>query len=569
MFHTLEMDNLKSFKRRLHDRPLGALVLLTAAALMTAALPRNAAAETLYNGSSDGNDLEINLDTTVEYSAFYRVNDPSAILTSGSYAGAGPNFGDGDSNFRHGLVSNEFEAVPVFDLKYGNFGAHVSGQFYLNTVYLQQNQNNAPAALNAWTPARTTDFTSATRNVNGENALLLDAFAYGSRNFGADGNQTLTVKLGRQTLLWGQSLFFTNNGIAAGQAPINILTADSTPNVQAQQVFLPVGQAVVTYQPNQILTLQAYYQFEWEHDLFEGAGAYFSNADFQDKGGQRIIFGHVPFGPDVYLYRIKGNTPPIQNGQFGASVQATLGNYDVGVYALRYDAKAPEVEFNLVPRPTGGPGINAGSYWLVYPRDIQIYGASVSTTIGAVNVAGEVSGRRNMPLVGLGINYSPSYPGGANNNTAYATGSTMAAQVSAIYVSPGLPLDPGGVTMVGEFAMNHVLAYDKANKAALTPGRDSSAGAFQFVITPTYFLNILQNLELQFPIGMEYGLFGRSQIDQNMNHGTGSVNVGITATYLTTWTAGLTYNDYLGAPNPAFNDLADRGYVSFNIEHTF
>jgi hypothetical protein len=123
--------------------------------------------------------------------------------------------------------------------------------------------------------------------------------------------------------------------------------------------------------------------------------------------------------------------------------------------------------------------------------------------------------------------------------------------------------------MTGEFAMNHVLAYDKANKAALTPGRDSSAGAFQFVLAPTYFLNILQNLELQFPIGMEYGLFGRSQIDQNMNHGCGSVNVGVTATYLTTWTAGLTYNDYLGAPNPEFNDLADRGYVSFNIEHTF
>jgi hypothetical protein len=557
--------DINALKRAIPDQTIGALALLTlASGAFSIAIPRGAAALNLYTGTYAGNALEINLDTTVEYSTFYRVNDPSAILTSGSYAGAGPNFGDGDSDFRHGFVSNEFEAVPVFDLKYGNYGAHVSGQLYLNTVYLQQNQNNAPAALNAWTVPRNTDFTSATRNANGQNALLLDSFVYGSQHFGADENQTLTVKLGRQTLLWGQSLFFTNNGIAAGQAPINILTADSTPNVQAQQVFLPVGQAVVTYQPNQVLTFQAYYQFEWAHDLFEGAGAYFSVADFLDKGGERVIFG-----PNVYLYRIKDNTPPIQNGQFGASVQATLGNYDVGVYALRYDSKAPEVDFNFVPRPTGGPGINAGSYWLVYPRDIQIYGASVSTTIGSVNVGGEISGRRNMPLVGLGLNYSPSYPGGANNDTAYATGSTMAAQVSAIYVSPGLPLDPGGITMLGEFAMNHVLAYDTANKAALTPGRDSSAGAFQIVITPTYFLNILQNLELQFPIGLEYGLFGRSQIDQNMNHGTGSVNVGVTATYLTTWTAGLTYNDYLGAPNPAFNDLADRGYVSFNIEHTF
>jgi len=564
MVQDIAKSNTNRFKRRLRDRPLGALALLTAVTVMVAAQPKDAAAENLYTGSYDGNNLEINLDTTLEYSTFYRVNDPSAILTSGSYAGAGPNFGDGDSNFRHGFVSNEFEAVPVFDLKFGSFGAHVSGQFYLNTVYLQHNQNNAPAALNSWSQAKNTDFTSATRNANGQNALLLDAFVYGSRNFGADGNQTLTVKIGRQTLLWGQSLFFTNNGIAAGQAPINILTADSTPNAQAQQVFMPVGQVVVTYQPNQILTFQAYYQFEWERDLFEGSGAYFSTADFFDKGGQRVIFG-----PGVYLYRAKDNSPPIQNGQFGASLQATLGNFDLGLYALRYDAKAPEVDFNFVPTHTAGPGYNLGRYWLVYPRDIQIYGASVSTTLGSVNVGAELSGRRNMPLVGLGLNESPGYPGGANSGTAYATGSTIAAQVSAIYVSPGIPLDPGGVTFAGEVAMNHVLAYDNANKAALTPGRNSSAAAMQFVLTPTYFLNILQNLEVQFPIGLQYGLFGRSQIDQNMNHGCGSVNVGVTATYLTTWTAGLTYNDYIGAPNAAFNDLADRGYVSFNIEHTF
>jgi hypothetical protein len=564
MYQKIATGESARLKARFRDRPLAALALFSAASVLTAASSKNAAAENLYTGTYAGNNLQINLDTTVEYSTFYRVNDPSAILTSGSYAGAGPNFGDGDSNFRHGLVSNEFEAVPVFDLKYGSYGVHVSGQAYLNTVYLQQNQNNAPAALNAWTPPRSTDFTSATRNVNGQNALLLDAFVYGSQNFGADGNQTLTVKVGRQTLLWGQSLFFTGNGIAAGQAPINILTADSTPNAQAQQIFSPVGQAVVTYQPNQVLTLQAYYQFEWAHDLFEGAGAYFSGADFLDKGGQRYIVG-----PGTYVYRVKDNTPPIQNGQFGVSLQATLGNYDVGVYALRYDSKAPEIDFNFVPRPTGGPGYNAGSYWLVYPRDIQVYGASVSTTIGAVNVGAELSGRRNMPLVGDGFNYSPTYPGGANNGTAYATGSTTAAQVSAIYVSPGIPLDPGGVSFAGEFAANHVLAYDTANKAGLTPGRDSTAGAIQFVITPTYFLNILQNLELQFPIGLEYGLFGRSQIDQTMNHGCGSVNVGVTATYLTTWTAGLTYNDYIGAPDVALNPLADRGYVSFNVEHTF
>jgi hypothetical protein len=64
-------------------------------------------------------------------------------------------------------------------------------------------------------------------------------------------------------------------------------------------------------------------------------------------------------------------------------------------------------------------------------------------------------------------------------------------------------------------------------------------------------------------------MFGRSKVDSTMNVGTGSVSVGVTATYRVTWTAGLTYKDFFGAPDPVINPNADRGYVSFNVEHTF
>jgi hypothetical protein len=436
------------------------IFLSAAAGCLTILAPGGAKAFDMYTGTYAGQNLQITLDTTVEYSTFYRVNDPSAVLTNN------PNTDDGDRDFRHGIVANEFEAVPVFDLKYGQYGVHVSGQFYLNTSYLQKSQNNSPSTYNPYTTASNRDFTSATRNINGQNAMLLDAFAYGSRSFGADNAQQITVKFGRQTLLWGQSLFFSNNGIAAGQAPIDLITAQSLPNAETQQIVLPVGQAVVTYQPNEILTFQAYYQFEWEHDVFQGVGSYFSAGDFLDKGGERLIIG-----PSLYLYRTKDSSPPIQNGQFGASVQASLGNYDLGFFALRYDSKAPEV-YTTFPIASGGPG-NLGSYFLVYPRDIQIYGASLSTTVGPVNVAGEISGRRNMPLV-QNPNAAPfivDYPGSANAGALYPVGSTMAAQISEIYVSPGIPFDPNGLSITSEFAMNHVLSVD-GGRAALDPGRD-------------------------------------------------------------------------------------------------
>jgi hypothetical protein len=172
-----------------------------------------------------------------------------------------------------------------------------------------------------------------------------------------------------------------------------------------------------------------------------------------------------------------------------------------------------------------------------------------------------------MPLVsGLG-SATASNPGNANSDPLYAVGDTLAAQASEIYVSPGIPLDPGGVTIESEIEFNHVLDVT-ANKVDLTQGRQASAAAFETVVEPTYY-DVRPNLDLAFPVGLTYDVLGKSQIDSTMNHGTGSVNVGVQLTYRETWIAGLTYNDYLGAPNTSQNPLADRGYVSFNIEHTF
>ncbi len=533
-------------------------------ALLALSAQHRADALNLYDGSYNDQQLTINLETTVEYSNIYRVNDPSALL-------AGPhnaNGNDGDSSFRHGFVDNSFDVLPVFDLKFGDYGVHVSGQAYLDTPYLGKNQNNQPGTFNPYTTASSRDFTSATRNVNGENAQWLDAFAYGTKYFGENNVQNVTLKVGRQTLLWGQSLFLTNSGIAAGQAPVDIIKAQSLPNPQAQQIFSPVGQAVVTYQPNQVLTFQGYYQFEWEPDTFQGVGSYFSSTDLFDKGGQRALF---PVAPGVLLpaYRGRDNRPN-HNGQFGVSVQATLGNYDLGLYALRFDAKTPEVYVGL-PLPSQ-PANSIGTYYLIYPRDTAIYGTSISTTIGPVSVGGEISGRTNMPLVSnVAYLFLPgNNNGNASSHPLYAVGDTSDAQASLIYLSPGVPFDPGGVTVEGEIQASHVLEVT-ANKAAVTGGRDSTAGEFDIEVIPTYN-EVLPNLQIQFPIGVAYNLFGRSQIDVTENHGTGILDFGVTATYKATWIAGLNYQDYIGAPNPNLAgdaSTADRGFVSFSIQHTF
>jgi hypothetical protein len=560
-------EETKSIYRTPFSNGLSDVSTLFASGVLIVTSSQAAMALNLYDGSTQGNNLEVNLTTTVSYSPIWRVNSPSAVLEGPGNA----NGNDGDSNFQHGLVSNLFEALPVLDIRDGEYGAHFSGQFYLNTSYLGTNQNGQASTLNSLYVNKSNDFSSATRNVNGENAQLLDAFVYGEHHFGDD--QIVELKVGRQTLFWGQSLFFPSDGISGGQAPIDIITAQDLPNAQAQQVYLPVGQAVFTYQPGvHGLTFQAYYQFQWQHDYFQGAGAYFNPADYIDRGGQSIIAGATPAGENEYLLRKGDLNSPNGNGQFGASVQAEWNEVDLGLFAERFDAKAPEVY--SFPGEGFGPistnvakGLAVGMYQVVYPRDIWLQGVSFSTNVGASNIGGELSVRERMPLAtGFGVS-TPENPGNANSAPLYPLGNTLDGQLSLLYNSPGIPLDPGGVSFDGEIVMNHVISVT-ANRDALTPGLQATAGALQFVVTPTYY-NVLPKLQITFPIGISYDYLGRSEMDTSIYHGNGTFNIGVTATYNSTWVAALTYQDYLGRPDPVNNGLADRGYISLNLQDSF
>ncbi|GLR66957.1 hypothetical protein GCM10010909_16370 [Acidocella aquatica] len=502
------------------------------------------------------NGLEVSLDTTLEYSNAFRVNSPSKSILNNA------NENDGDQNFQHGMVSNTFSVVPSLNVTDGNFGMRVSASAFIDTMYLQSNQNQSPLTLNNYNK-NNQKFASGTVASDGRYAELLDAYAYGSHSFNSDGSNTVTLKVGRQVLMWGQSLFFAGNGIAGAMSPINVNNAVTLANPQAQQIFAPVGQAVLTWQPNNWLTLQGYYQFQWQPSLLPGSGSYFWNVDLLGGGSQRIVVV-----PGVYFGRGADLSPPQENGQFGVSAQFQIGNYDWGLYGLRFDAKTPQIY--LLP----GTGVNlatgtVGTYRVAYQRDIQVYGTSLSTTVGPVNVAGEISGRIHQDLVS---NPPVMMPGmNENSNPGWAYGDTLHGQVSALYITPGLPLMPGGAAVVGEIEYNHVLTVH--NKVMLQRDRTPSAVGFDIAITPTYY-NVLPNTNLNIPLGFQWFPAGRSEFDTTMNPGTGTLNVGVQMVYNAVWQAGLTYQDYLGSKSLRANGsskqpLADRGNISFYIQRTF
>ena len=534
--------------------------LVSAGAMLFGAMPVQAMS--VYSGSDYGNNLEVNLTTTISYTGLWRVSDPSATLKPAE---------DGDANFQHGLVGNLFSAVPVLDIRDGDYGAHFSGQFYINLPYLGTNQNDLSPYSSAIYTDKQTDFASGTRNVNGENAQLLDAFVFGQHTF--DDGQSVQVKVGRSVLFWGQSLFFPTDGIAGGQAPINLISAQNLINPQAQQVFMPVGQAILTYEPRSGTTIQGYYQFEWEPNYYQGEGAYFSFANIYDRGASYLTLANLG-SATVGLTRTKNVNPPAQNGQFGLSLQQEVGTWDLGIYGERFDAKAPLVGI----APTGGAApiagavasaLSAGTYTLIYPRDIWLQGVSFSTNLGAANVAGEFSVREHQPLVtnASAIAYVIAPGQNATNNPGYPVGNVWDAQLSGIYVSPPVPLDPGGVAIAGEVVLNHLINVT-ANRADLRTDGQATAGAFDVAITPTYN-DVLPSLQITLPVSLTYDYLGRSEMDPTIYHGVGLFTAGVAATYKVNWSASLSYQDYLGKPNTVYNPLADRSFIALNLQRTF
>jgi hypothetical protein len=205
-----------------------------------------------------------------------------------------------------------------------------------------------------------------------------------------------------------------------------------------------------------------------------------------------------------------------------------------------------------------------GDYTLVYPRGIEIYGASFSSYLGDSNIAGELSARRRMPLASTALILKPDAQADADSNPLYAGGSTLHGQVSSITtLSPGTLWDTAAIS--AELAFNHVLNVTR-NRAALDTSRDHTAAAFRIQVQPTYFA-VLPGLDVSVPLSIGLGIFGRSSTDTSQNPGAGSLDIGLGFTYRTVWSGSLTLTRFLGGPSR--QPYADRHFVSFSVQRAF
>jgi len=499
-----------------------------------------AAAATLYQS----NDLNVRWDNTLRYSAAFRVNSYDAALVSD------PNYDDGDRDFAPGIVSNRLDLLSEIDASYNDMGFRVSVAGWYDTIYHQHNANDSPATFN---PASVphNKFTRAVATLNGADLQLGDAFLYD--NLTVEG-VPVSFKLGRYVLSWGESLFFGENAIAGSQAPQDLNQELELPSGYAKDVFLPVWQTSVAVSVSENVTVSGYYQLQWRKEQIPGVGSYFSYADYLDEGGERYILG-----PNRYLDRAS-DIPGRDDGQFGVSVQIGGEDFNYGFYALRFNSKEPQVYFRsygFAPLPLNG------SYQLVYPNGIEVYGASLSTYLGDSTVSGEISFRKNMPLVSQPINVGLGQQADGSDHPLYPIGNTLHGQISSTTTFGSSPFWRRATLNV-EVAANERLHVSK-NASALDPSRDPFALSFQATFAPQEF-ELLPALDISVPMGFGYGLVGRSSVISTQNSGAGNLEFGLSATYRTNWQGSLTFTHFIGGR--AQQPLADRDFISLSIQRT-
>lgn len=525
----------------------GARVRSTAAAvgLLCAS---NAFALDIDTGNED---LKVRWDNSLKYSNAFRVKAPMAALADD------PNQGDGDSNFgKKGLISNRLDLLSDLDIIYkGDVGLRISGAAWYDTVYNRGTRNSAPPFFYNSTSVPPSEFTDATRRQHGRKAELLDAFVFAK---GEVDGMRWSLRAGRHTLVWGETVFFGANGIAGGQVPVDVVKLLSVPNSQFKEILRPTGQVSGSWQITPDVQLGAYYQYKWERTRLPGVGSYFSTEDLFDEGGERFLLGGPVLlrGPDV---------KPGDSGQGGLQVRFRLpgGQTDFGVYAIRFHEKTPNLYLN----------IPIGTYSIAFQKSVTAFGLSASRTFGDLNLASEVSIRRGASLVNDGaLNFTGAPPSG--DHPLYPVGNTAHANVSAIWTLPTSALFPEA-TLLAEVGWNRRLSVTNGGTLALNSTRD--AWGMRMVLTPTY-RQVLPGLDLNVPIGLGYSPKGKSQAVAafGVDRG-GDFSIGLTGNYLNTWNLGLNYTHYFGSAGTTLEaghlsfkqDRRDRNFLSFSVQTTF
>ncbi len=262
--------------------------------------------------SFETDNFTVEWDTVVTAGMQFRIEDRNERISRGSSGGPGEiqlnnlpniidnafiiNSNDGNSNFDTGLTSMRLSMLTEADINFGDSGVFIRGKFWQDYMYGQgtdideegwKSSNTNPVfGSNGGYTTSFGEHNHAARDYARQGYKLLDAFVY--TNFMLPNDQEMTVRLGRQVVSWGEALL-SGGGLATA---INHVDAHirNQPGLELKELFLPTNSLMIQTSLTDTISLEAYYQFEWNPAFIDPSGSLFSEFDSIGDGGEQFMF---------------------------------------------------------------------------------------------------------------------------------------------------------------------------------------------------------------------------------------------------------------------------------------
>ncbi len=338
--------------------------------------------------------------------ASWRTEDPSnRVLSPGNTDGAGRGSSstadDGNLNYEKGdMYSFLLKGVHDVSVSGENFGGFVRFKYWYDYAIEDQDVLHGHAAngYRADSPLKTSGFQDLAQ---GSGFEFLDYYVFGS--FDA-GNVPIELRAGNMVLSWGESTFI-QNGINVIN-PFDV-TALRRPGSEIKEALLPVGMVYGNFGLTYDLSVEVFYQYDWQRTILDECGTYWNSAD--------------PYGGGCDFLTVSVNSPDLEqletdfglnreqdieasdSGQWGINARyfvEALNSTEFGIYYLNVHSRTPILSGRNATENFGAPFLFGSNpmFLFEFPEDIDTYGATFATNVGEWAVSGEVSYRPDFPL---------------------------------------------------------------------------------------------------------------------------------------------------------------------------
>ncbi|MEN0105268.1 MAG: DUF1302 domain-containing protein [Pseudomonas sp.] len=557
-------------------------------------------------------EVEGRFDSALSIGASWSTQSPDPDFISVSSGGEADSRAsdDGRLNFKKGeTFSKIFKGVHDLELKYGDSGVFLRGKYWYDFELKDEHR-----------PFYDIEDDNRKRGAQSSGVELLDAFFYHNYNLA---DLPGAVRVGKQVVSWGGSTF-----ISGGINSINPLDANALrrPGSELKEGLLPVNMIYLQQALTDEVSVEGFYQLEWDQTVVDNCGTFFSSSDpVADGCNDRLVISGPDLPPgqsnntgrrgnNVYLPRY-GDRDARDSGQFGLAARwlvPELNDTEFSAYYLNYHSRTP-IRSDIISRaanPLASPGYGAAQagYFLEYPEDIRLYGMSFSTSFEGASVEGEISHRPNMPLGFDDLTYAtlrlqPAVPTAIH--TSGIPGDEIQGYVRKPYTQAQMTvtqtfdhvLAASRLALIGEAAYSHISAISEGKAGELRFGRPSVYGAGEYYgangqdlcrtllsSRPSdcndkgFYTRNSWGYRLRASLNYE-GVIGGLDLSPNLawshdvdgygpafSEGNKAISVGLNATYLDNYNASLSYTNYFGGE---YSANTDRDFIALSLGVTF